>query len=80
MDGEEIDYLPLSEPLQNKIVPIYEEHDGWLTDTSGTNALNDLPTKALAYIKRIEEIIATPIHIISTSPKREDIIFLESIF
>ena len=80
LDGEEIDYLPLSEPLQNKIVPIYEEHDGWLTDTSGTNELKDLPTKALAYIKRIEEIIATPIHIISTSPKREDIIFLESIF
>ena len=80
LDGEEIDYLPLSEPLQNKIVPIYEEHDGWLTDTSGTNELNDLPIKALAYIKRIEEIVATPIHIISTSPKREDIIFLESIF
>ena len=80
LDGKEIDYLPLSEPSQNKIIPIYEEHDGWLTDTSGINEFNELPLKALEYIKRIEEIISTPIRIISTSPNREDIIFLESIF
>ena len=80
LDGKEIDYLPLSESLQNKIVPIYEEHDGWLKDTSGANDLGDLPSNAQSYIRRIEEIISTPIRIISTSPKREDIIFLESIF
>ena len=39
LDGKEIDYLPLSESLQNKIVPIYEEHDGWLTDTSGAKVM-----------------------------------------
>ena len=80
LDGKVIDYLPLSEPSQNKIMPIYEEHEGWLTDTSGINEFNELPSKALAYIKRSEEIISTPIRIISTSPNREDIIFLESIF
>lgn len=79
LDGVKIDYLPLSETSQNKIKPIYEEHDGWLSNTSGVNDINDLPNKAIEYIKRIEEIIGVPIHIISTSPRREDIIFLKKI-
>ena len=41
LDGKKIDYLPLSEPSQNKIMPIYEEHEGWLTDTSGINEFNE---------------------------------------
>jgi adenylosuccinate synthase len=80
IDGRKIDYLPLSEYMQNKIKPIYEEHDGWLSDTSGVNDINDLPDKAIQYIKKIEEFVEIPIKIISTSPKREDIIFLENIF
>lgn len=80
LDGKKIDYLPLSETLQKKIIPIYEEHDGWLCDTSGMNNINNLPENAVKYIKRIEEIIGIPIDIISTSPKREDIIFLKKIF
>ena len=78
--AKKIDYLPLSETLQKKIIPIYEEHDGWLCDTSGVNDISNLPENAIKYVKRIEEIIGIPIDIISTSPKREDIIFLKKIF
>ena len=80
IDGQQIDYFPLSENMQSKVKPIYEEHNGWLADTSGVNDINDLPYNALQYIKKIEEFIGIPIKIISTSPKREDIIFLENIF
>ena len=80
LEGNKIDYLPLSENLQNKIKPIYEEHEGWLTDTSGMNDISDLPLKAMEYIKKIEAFVGAPIQIISTSPKREDIIFLEKVF
>ncbi|MBH21022.1 MAG: adenylosuccinate synthase [Rhodobiaceae bacterium] len=80
IDGKKIDYLPFSENMQNRIKPIYEECDGWLTDTSGVNNINDLADKALKYIRKIEEFIGIPIKIISTSPRREDIIFLENIF
>ena len=65
---------------RNKIKPIYEEHEGWLTDTSGMNDISDLPLKAMEYIKKIEAFVGAPIQIISTSPKREDIIFLEKVF
>ncbi|MAU86379.1 MAG: adenylosuccinate synthase [Alphaproteobacteria bacterium] len=80
IDGQQIDYFPFSENMQSKVKPIYEEHNGWLADTSGVNDINDLPYNALQYIKKIEEFIGIPIKIISTSPKREDIIFLENIF
>ena len=80
IDGQQIDYFPLSENMQSKVKPIYEEHNGWLADTSGVNDINDLPYNALQYIKKIEEFIGIPIKIISTSPRREDIIFLENIF
>ena len=85
------DQLILAEELQIvKFENSYEElaqqtqmansYNGWLADTSGVNDINDLPYNALQYIKKIEEFIGIPIKIISTSPKREDIIFLENIF
>jgi adenylosuccinate synthase len=50
--------------------PIYEEMEGWQSDTSGICAYEDLPLAAKNYLKRLEELIETPIAMISVSPQR----------
>jgi adenylosuccinate synthase len=50
--------------------PIYEEVPGWLSNTSGIYKYDDLPPAAKAYLKRLEELLETPIAMISVSPQR----------
>src|SRR6266581_4795846 len=45
--------------------PIYEEVPGWLSNTSGISAYSELPDAAKAYLNRLEELLETPIAMIS---------------
>ena len=74
-NGEYLDNLPLS--LEN-ITPVYEEMAGWKVNTSGITNHDKLPPEMINYIKRIAELVKAPVSIISTGPKREDSIFLET--
>jgi len=62
------------------LVPVYEEMPGWSESTVGAKSLNDLPDNARAYIARIEEILMTPVDIISTGPDRVETIVLRHPF
>ena len=70
------DYLPPASHVQNVLEPVYEVLPGWLTDTLGAVSPGDLPHNALAYIKRIEELVGIPVTIVSTSPDRDHMVFL----
>ncbi|MGL9718026.1 MAG: adenylosuccinate synthase [Wolbachia sp.] len=80
------DYLPASHSIQEELEPIYEEFPGWKENSQGKRSIKELPANLIKYVRRVEELIGVPIHLISTSPKREDIIelkdfkFSESIF
>jgi len=63
-----------------KLVPVYEEMPGWQESTIGAKSLEELPTSARAYIARIEEILKTPVDIISTGPDRVETIVLRHPF
>jgi adenylosuccinate synthase len=54
--------------------PVYEEMPGWKESTIGIKEFRRLPADARAYIKKIEELLKTPIQIISTGQKRDEII------
>ena len=62
------------------ITPVYEEVPGWDDSTVGINDYKQLPANARAYIQRIEEAVAAPIHMISTGPDRKETIVLEDPF
>ncbi|MDT8429276.1 MAG: adenylosuccinate synthase [Pseudomonadales bacterium] len=62
------------------LVPVYEEMPGWKESTVGVKKLDELPANALAYIRRIEELIEAPVAIISTGPDREETIILQHPF
>lgn len=74
------DYLPADITLQEKCEPIYETLPGWSESTYGARSYKDLPANAVKYVRRVEELLETPISLLSTSPDREDTILLHDPF
>jgi adenylosuccinate synthase len=80
LDGKRIDYLPASQGAQARITPIYETMEGWQGTTAGARSWNDLPAQAIKYVKHVEELIETPVALLSTSPERDDTILVHDPF
>ena len=80
LDGERIDHLPMAAALQARVEPIYETMPGWSQSTEGARRWLDLPAEAIKYVKRVEELIETPVAILSTSPQRDDTILVTDPF
>ena len=80
VDGEVMDHLPTASELQARAVPVYEEMPGWSASTEGARSWADLPAEAIKYVRRIEELIACPVAMLSTSPEREDTILVTDPF
>ena len=59
--------------------PIYEEHSGWQESTSSVKHWNDLPKRAKAYLKRIEQLLKVPIAIVSVGSERLQTIYVHGI-
>ncbi|MGB5210971.1 MAG: adenylosuccinate synthase [Gammaproteobacteria bacterium] len=79
--GEEIrDLPPMEAESYDDCVPVYEDMPGWKTSTVGITRYDDLPENARAYLRRIEEIVDTPVDIISTGPDRSETIVLRDPF
>ncbi|MDX1739388.1 MAG: adenylosuccinate synthetase, partial [Alphaproteobacteria bacterium] len=80
IDGVEYDHLPAQTDLQAKVEPIYETMEGWSESTEGARSWAELPAKAIKYVRRIEELIETPVAVLSTSPERDDTILVRDPF
>ena len=59
-----------------RVEPMYEAMPGWLSDTSGCNAFEDLPENAKQYVKTISAKIGVPIRYIGNGPRRENMILV----
>ncbi|HJV85788.1 MAG TPA: adenylosuccinate synthase [Noviherbaspirillum sp.] len=80
LDGKIIDVFPVGAEEAAGCEPIYEEMPGWSDSTVGAKSLSALPANARAYIKRIEELVGTPVDMVSTGPDREETIVLRHPF
>ncbi len=54
--------------------PVYETLPGWQTPTTGARSMSDLPANARAYLHRIEELVETPVTIVSVGTRRSQVI------
>ncbi|MBR6301476.1 adenylosuccinate synthase [bacterium] len=61
--------------IHKYLEPVYETHKGWGANISDIRRYEDLPENCRKYIERLEEILETPIMIISVGPDREQTIF-----
>jgi adenylosuccinate synthase len=80
LDGRHLDYLPTAAEQQSRVVPVYEEMDGWPDSTKGARSWAKLPGEAVKYVRRIEELIRCPVALLSTSPERDDTILVTDPF
>ena len=80
LDGEVVDYLPAGQAAQAKLESVYEVIEGWQESTFGARSWADLPAAAIKYVRRVEELIETPVTLLSTSPERDDTILMKDPF
>jgi adenylosuccinate synthase len=78
--GERLDHFPAHAADQAAVQPIYESVPGWQESTAGARSWAQLPAQAIKYIRRVEELIRTPVALVSTSPEREDTILVRDPF
>ena len=80
LDGQILDYLPADANLQARLTPVYETLEGWKETTRGARSWAQLPANAIKYVRRVEELIGTPVSLLSTSPDRDDTITMQDPF
>jgi adenylosuccinate synthase len=74
LDGKEVDAMPATYRSLEGVEPLYEKLPGWQSPTRGITRYDDLPEKARAYLKFIEERAGVEIGAISTGPERTETI------
>ncbi|TVS13022.1 MAG: adenylosuccinate synthase [Wenzhouxiangella sp.] len=77
---EGVDAFPVGAEEWARARPVYETLPGWDGTTQGLTERNDLPSAAVAYLERIEELVEAPVHMLSTGPERNANIILRHPF
>jgi len=79
-DGTLLNYPPQAAEDFQGLTPVYEELAGWSQSTADVTSLDALPPEALAYIKRLEELLGVPVDMLSTGPERNSTIIMRDPF
>jgi adenylosuccinate synthase len=75
--GARIDEWPGEERVLAHLEPVFEERPGWLGETAGLRAWEDLPLRAREYLEWLEDLIECEISLVSTGPGRDETILVE---
>jgi adenylosuccinate synthase len=66
--------VPADTSVYERLEPVYEDLPGWMTDTTGSRAWDELPPAARAYVERLEALAGAPISHVSVGPERAQMI------
>lgn len=80
LDGKKISSRPSSLKKMWRSTPIYEDLPGWKEEISSAKRIDDLPSAARDYLKRIEVVTGVPLSVVSIGPAREQTIELSDPF
>lgn len=78
--GKTYHEFPSSLRVLENAEPVWENVEGWKEPISGARKLSDLPINAQKYIQRLEEILETPMTLVSVGPGRDQTIMLKNPF
>ncbi len=59
--------------------PVYEEWPGWMTSTTNATTMDELPEAARRYLHRMEELLDTPLALVSVGAGRGQTIHLREL-
>jgi len=74
--GDILHQFPANLKILAACKPVYETMAGWTEDISGIRNMEDLPQNTRQYLKRIETLTHTPIHLVSVGPARDETIII----
>ncbi len=70
LDGERITRFPSRADELERVKPVVEELAGWKTSTRDARSWADLPSQAIKYIARVEELLGIPVALVSVGADR----------
>jgi len=79
-ENDTLTEFPPSIKMLEGCEPVYEELPGWTEDLTEAKQFEDLPENARSYVKRVEELMETPVQIISVGPGRQQTMVLQDPF
>jgi adenylosuccinate synthase len=74
LSGAEVTEMPATYRALEAIEPVYENLPGWRTTTRGIARFDELPDRARAYLRFLEEKTGVEVGGISTGPERNETI------
>jgi adenylosuccinate synthase len=77
LDGERIEHFPSCAEEFARCQPIFETLPGWQCSTAECRSLEDLPEKAMAYLRFLADLMEVPIAIVSLGAGRDQTIVVE---
>ena len=77
LDGRRVDAPPAWAGDWERCVPVYESFPGWSQDLGGARRFDDLPAAAQCYVRAVQDVMETPIEMISVGAERERFIPLD---
>ena len=80
LDGKRITELPTDLEDLARVKPIYETLPGWDEPLAGVRAMDELPSNALRYVRRVEEVAGVPVVCVSVGADRGETILLQNPF
>ena len=77
LDGARVTAPPAWSGDWERCTPVYETFAGWKEDLGAARRFTDLPAAAQTYVRAIQDILETPIEMISVGAERERFIPLQ---
>jgi adenylosuccinate synthase len=78
--GKVLDEMPSDPELLERCEPVYEDLPGWSEKVEGLRSWDDLPTRARAYVRRVEELVGVKVVGLSVGADRGETILVENPF
>ncbi|TAN36149.1 MAG: adenylosuccinate synthase [Verrucomicrobia bacterium] len=79
-DGKRLTSVPANVRQLERCKPIYEEFAGWMCKTTNATRFEELPARAQAYVRRLEELTGVKVGLLSVGPRRASTMKLLPIF
>ncbi len=76
-DGQRLTSVPANVRQLERCRPVYEDMPGWMCSTKDVASWEQLPEKAKAYVRRLEELTGVTVAILSVGPRRDSTILLD---
>ncbi|HLL50177.1 MAG TPA: adenylosuccinate synthetase, partial [Thermomicrobiales bacterium] len=78
VDGEVFDSVPARTDQLARVRPIYESIPGWRVSTVDARRAEDLPERALDYLRFVTDEVGVPVSLVGVGPSRDQIVRLQT--